>query len=1037
MSRLSRFSGLKWVGSELDEVIRKARDALEEYVEGGGEANVLGPCVEQLIQVRGVLEMLQLRGAGRLAEEMQVSARALKEGRAAVPREAAEALMLAMIQLPDYLEKLESGGDDIPLVLLPAINDLRLSRGVQPLSEADFMVSGITPEPERKVADEQATNNLLIIAHRARPRLHKGMLDWFRGTAPEAGLKSLRDVFSELEENSAGGTVLRGLFRTAHAMIEGLLDQSIETDNEVKGLVGRVDRIIKQLGAKGVQSAHEAIPEDVLKALLYHVSRADSPHPTIQSVKADYDLERAFPSEDELADARQRMLAPDAGTLAGMRSAVVKELLPIKDTLDLYMRGSREQTSQLLGLEAPMLRLANTLDMVGLGDLSQRLHGRAGDIKSIASGEAPVADTLLMGIASDLLYVESSLENVQREARGDTEVVSGAAADLSRGEMQGLVNRTLEQAAVEMAKAKEAIVTYMASHADTRLLQSTPGMFHRVAGALRIISRNEAADVLDQIRDFIQQVLITGGVAPEQRILDSLAEAITGIEYYMEAVGEGRRDTDQILNIARAACVRLEQASKVEDEVRLPATEQVVLPQAEVSKAAVGVAPLPMGDIVEELAGAEELAAAAVQSIAEIDPEILEIFLEEAREEEPVVQECYRRWRDTPEDSEALATLRRSFHTLKGSGRLVGALVIGDFSWSVENLLNRVIDQTIEPSSDITDFLHQAVVVLPELVNAQDEGRAAKVDTAALMARADELAGKRSAVPAASGEAVPETEFETVSEQPVASDGLEPGFVIEDSELAAIFDAEASEHLETLYAFLAGCEQQPLPCGFHDELVRSLHTLAGSSRMIGLDPLAVVAKALEVKVSPLLEQDLGADAEFLGYLKEGAKAIQAMVDALREPGTELPETDALVVRIQGYVPGRAPTAPAPEEQEVLAPIASAELPFAVEGGEEEITLEGLDEAAFLVEALEEEEIFLESLEEVEPAAEALDEEIYLEGLEEGEPAAETRRKRKSLWKGWQKSHLSSKPRKRKSFWKGWQKSYLSSKPRKRKSLWRG
>ena len=105
MSRLSSFSGLKWVGSELYEVIRKARDALEEYVEGGGETAVLGPCVEQLHQICGVLEMLQLRGAGRLAEEMQVSALALQEGQAETPKEAAEALMLAMIQLPDYLEK--------------------------------------------------------------------------------------------------------------------------------------------------------------------------------------------------------------------------------------------------------------------------------------------------------------------------------------------------------------------------------------------------------------------------------------------------------------------------------------------------------------------------------------------------------------------------------------------------------------------------------------------------------------------------------------------------------------------------------------------------------------------------------------------------------------------------------------------------------------------------------------------------------------------------------------------------------------------
>ena len=42
----------------------------------------------------------------------------------------------------------------------------------------------------------------------------------------------------------------------------------------------------------------------------------------------------------------------------------------------------------------------------------------------------------------------------------------------------------------------------------------------------------------------------------------------------------------------------------------------------------------------------------------------------------------------TPDDMETLITVRRSFHTLKGSGRMVGAERIGEYCWTVENLLN-------------------------------------------------------------------------------------------------------------------------------------------------------------------------------------------------------------------------------------------------------------------------------------------------------------------------------------------------------------
>ena len=45
-----------------------------------------------------------------------------------------------------------------------------------------------------------------------------------------------------------------------------------------------------------------------------------------------------------------------------------------------------------------------------------------------------------------------------------------------------------------------------------------------------------------------------------------------------------------------------------------------------------------------------------------------------------------------PDNIERLRSIRRVFHTLKGSGRLVGARVLGEFSWKVENMLNRVLD---------------------------------------------------------------------------------------------------------------------------------------------------------------------------------------------------------------------------------------------------------------------------------------------------------------------------------------------------------
>src|SRR5690606_23765206 len=65
----------------------------------------------------------------------------------------------------------------------------------------------------------------------------------------------------------------------------------------------------------------------------------------------------------------------------------------------------------------------------------------------------------------------------------------------------------------------------------------------------------------------------------------------------------------------------------------------------------------------------------------EIDDEIREVFLEEFGEEIDNLDRMLPVWREKPGDLERLRPIRRVFHTLKGSGRLVGARTLGEFSW--------------------------------------------------------------------------------------------------------------------------------------------------------------------------------------------------------------------------------------------------------------------------------------------------------------------------------------------------------------------
>ncbi|MES2048204.1 MAG: Hpt domain-containing protein [Pseudomonadota bacterium] len=71
-----------------------------------------------------------------------------------------------------------------------------------------------------------------------------------------------------------------------------------------------------------------------------------------------------------------------------------------------------------------------------------------------------------------------------------------------------------------------------------------------------------------------------------------------------------------------------------------------------------------------------------------IDAELLEIFLTEADEVLGFVHETVPLSKNDPSNQSYLTSLRRSFHTLKGSGRMVGLMVFGEAAWSIEQVMN-------------------------------------------------------------------------------------------------------------------------------------------------------------------------------------------------------------------------------------------------------------------------------------------------------------------------------------------------------------
>ena len=221
----------------------------------------------------------------------------------------------------------------------------------------------------------------------------------------------------------------------------------------------------------------------------------------------------------------------------------------------------------------------------------------------------------------------------------------------------------------------------------------------------------------------------------------------------------------------------------------------------------------------------------------DFDEEIVEIFTEEAEEVFAAVAEFWPQYAADSSNQDALAEVRRAFHTLKGSGRMVEAMDIGELGWAVEDMLNRLIDNSISYSAGMNSLLEDVQAVLPAMLQGFANRTAHEVDFATLMTRANALAaGETIAEPTASVEDIDtdpanaETfEAITIDEiapaEPVVEVSGEGELEIEEpvaEGLVDVFIKEAEGHLAVIAEFVAAAsaEIQPVP----DSLFRAWHT---------------------------------------------------------------------------------------------------------------------------------------------------------------------------------------------------------------------
>ncbi|WP_425522807.1 Hpt domain-containing protein [Xanthomonas citri] len=284
---------------------------------------------------------------------------------------------------------------------------------------------------------------------------------------------------------------------------------------------------------------------------------------------------------------------------------------------------------------------------------------------------------------------------------------------------------------------------------------------------------------------------------------------------------------------------------------------------------------------------------------SDIDDDIRDVFLEEFDEELVNLGQLLPVWRAAPTNPETLRPIRRVFHTLKGSGRLVGASVLGEFSWKIESMLNRVLDNSRPASPAVVSMVELAYAVLPQFNAAlRDQGRIS-ADLPEIQGIAERVAAGEEVyyVPAAAAPVADAVAIPVATAGVFAASGGTPASV--DSVLREILEAEVATHLDTVNGWLQASQAEPQLAT--EELLRAVHTMSGAFAMTDVPEITLVTTPAESYVKRLLAASVTPSADGLEALTATAAAIAATVTALRADAPLIPSFAPLTERLRALV----------------------------------------------------------------------------------------------------------------------------------------
>lgn len=721
---------LAWVLGEIQKSLETCGKSLRRFArEGNGAPDVdAGPLRlvrQQLHQAVGALQMVGHPSPALVLGAMEFAVQSFVQEPQRCTEAAVQKLDRAGFAVTDFLQALLAGKSVSSVALFPQYRDVLELVGNERVHPADLWAL-----PWRWVDINLASSKPALVYDPAvRSKFDRELLKVVK-SGDDMAAKRLQEICVGLSRGAAGARS-RSFWALAGGFFEALGLSLVTPDVYVKRAASRVLLQYATL-ARGDETVSDRLGQDLLFFCAQAVPSMRDDAPTLRAVRTAWNIagEKAVDYTSEqfgrfdptvLAQARKRIegakemwSALSGGDMGRVRQAV--------DSFGLL-------TESLQKLHPPSLPMVQALNNAVQASLN--------------SGKAPATE-LAMEVATSVLYLEAAFEDLDpndRQLTARTVQLAGRierAREGGRSEplepwMEELYRRVsdrqtmgtvVDELRTHLSELEKAMDQFFRHPTEKNHLSTVPSQLAQMRGVFSVLGLDQAAQTVQRMRDNVDELMARATAAEEPGAFDALGNNLGALGFLIDMLGYQPA-------LAKRLFVFDAKAGELKPLMGRQAEEQAAAAQAAAAAPAEPVtqpAALTPGEIDAQIAAKlaelanpkrkkkdgkpsssspiDEFSKAADSWTAKItgpaplealpetfvtelaEDDLQNIFLDEAREVVENGLVAVGELDHDPTDVGELTILRRAFHTLKGSSRMVGLTDFGDAAWSMEQVLN-------------------------------------------------------------------------------------------------------------------------------------------------------------------------------------------------------------------------------------------------------------------------------------------------------------------------------------------------------------